>query len=239
MWRQRRGESRRALHACVARAPPFAMLRSMSAPSASRFRRPHRCLAACAGLCLAAPLPAEVATGVDPEAGLPFWELREAGISLRLVQRLPDQTRAFFMARGFPSAAVERVAQRCVFQTVFKNVSDGAAAAPVEYDLTEWTVHGPGAAGRPLTREFWAQQWSDLNISRPARIAFEWALFPTAQTYHPGDYNWGMSVYDLAPDSRFDLAVVWRQGGRRHTARIDGVRCAADAAPDNTTEAAP
>lgn len=175
---------------------------------------------------------ADVVTGVDAEAGLPFWELRDAGISLRLVQRQPDQTRAFFMARGFSREAVERIAQRCVFQTVFKNVSAGAHAATIEYDLRDWTVRGADADARLLTREYWAEQWLKLGVAKSARIAFEWALFPTRQIYHPGDYNWGMSVVDLAPGSSFDVSVTWRQGGTSHSGRIEGVRCAPDGPDD-------
>ena len=39
-----------------------------------------------------------------------------------LVQRLPDQTRAFFRARGLGAAQAERPAQSCVLQTTFQDV---------------------------------------------------------------------------------------------------------------------
>lgn len=175
---------------------------------------------------------AEVITGTDAEIGLPFWELREPGMSLRLVQRVPDQTRAFFMARGFSRDDVERVADNCVFQTIFKNVAQDASAGALEYDLREWVVSRAGKTGRMQTREYWAAEWSARGIVKPARIAFEWALYPTRQIYNPGDYNWGMSVFGLSPGSRFDLTVVWKQFGKRHTARIEGILCAADASKD-------
>ena len=65
---------------------------------------------------------ADIKTGIDEQAKLPFWEIKEKGISLRLVQRLPIQSRAFFLARGFNKQQVEIVAQSCIFQTVFKNI---------------------------------------------------------------------------------------------------------------------
>lgn len=189
---------------------------------------------AVAWLCLAATAHAEVTSGVDPEAGLPFWEWRDSSVSLRLVQRQPDQTRAFFMARGFSREAVERIARRCVFQTVFRNVSAGTRASAVDYDLRDWTVRGADTpdAGM-LTREYWAEQWAELDIAQSARIAFEWALFPTAQTYHPGDYNWGMSVFDLAPGAVFDVTVRWRQGSESRSATLEGMRCAPDGPADS------
>lgn len=184
-------------------------------------------------LCMLSTAQAEVVTGIDGEAQLPYWELREPGMTLRLVQRLPDQTRAFFMARGFPREDVELVANNCVFQTVFKNVGQGAGAGVLEYDLRDWVVSGAGREARMQTREYWAEEWSRRGIVKSARIAFEWALYPTRQTYNPGDYNWGMSVFGLPPGSRFDLTVVWRLGGERRSARIEGMQCA----PDEQTSA--
>ena len=51
-------------------------------------------------LSLTMPAVAAINTGTDAEAELPYWEVVEHGVSIRLVQRLPDQTRGFFQARG-------------------------------------------------------------------------------------------------------------------------------------------
>lgn len=171
---------------------------------------------------------AEVTTGVDADAGLPYWELREPGMSVRLVQRHPDQTRAFFLARGFSATEVELIAQSCVFQTVFKNTAPVESQGLLEYDLRTWRVHNGAQSQTLRMREDWAQIWASKDVAKPARIAFEWALFPTQQVYHPGDYNWGMSVFGLLPDSRFDLALSWQQFGTAHSARIPNIHCAAD-----------
>lgn len=185
-------------------------------------------------LALTATVPgctqAGVATGIDAEANLPYWELTAPGMSVRLVQRLPDQTRAFFMARGFDRGAVERVAQSCVFQTVFRNTADAADPGALEYDLRDWIVHTGERRQKMKTREDWAAVWIGQGAPRAARIAFEWALLPTRQTYNPGDYNWGMSIFGLAPGTRFDLTLVWTQFGERHTARIEDMQCAPDTA---------
>lgn len=175
-----------------------------------------------------ASVHAGITTGIDAEAGLPFWELSEPGMSVRLVQRLPDQTRGFFLARGLPREAVERVAQSCVFQTVFRNTSQEAVPDALDYDLREWVVQSAGESRRMKTREDWTDEWTTRGIAKPARIAFEWALFPTRQVYSPGDYNWGMSVFDLPPGTRFDLTLVWQQYGKRHSATLTAIQCAPD-----------
>ena len=174
---------------------------------------------------------AEVATGIDADAGLPYWELSEPGMSVRLVQRHPDQTRAFFLARGFSREDVELIAQSCVFQTIVRNTAPVTSSTTLEYDLSAWRVQIADEALVMKSREIWAKIWAEREIAKPARIAFEWALLPTRQRYNPGDYNWGMSVFGLRPNSHFDLALNWTQSGKPHTAVIRGIHCAADVLP--------
>ena len=182
-------------------------------------------------LLMTQPVAAVVNTGADDEALLPYWEVAEQGVSIRLVQRLPDQTRGFFQARGFSVADSELIAQSCVFQTVFKNLSPAPEPVKIEYNLHEWVVHTAGAKRRMKTREDWKKIWTGRRAPQAAQLAFEWGLLPTRQAYGPGDYNWGMSVFGLAPGTKFDLDVVWQQNGERRTVRLNGVRCAPDIHP--------
>lgn len=175
---------------------------------------------------------ARVTTGIDAEAELPYWELVEGDLSLRLVQRLPDQTRGFYQARGFAVADAERIAQSCMFQTIFRNVAPPANTDALKYNLKEWVVYAAGTQRRMKTREDWAKEWArerdGRRVPQSARLAFEWGLLPTRQSYRPGDYNWGLSVFNLAPDTPFDVDVVWHEGNTRRQARIEKLRCAPD-----------
>jgi len=170
----------------------------------------------------------ELHTGIDEQAQLPFWELQDRGMSLRLVQRLPDQTRAFFLARGFSRDDAELIAQSCVFQTVFRNTSNESDPDPVSYDQRKWVVSTDNGNSGMKTREAWEAVWTERNAPKAARIAFQWALYPTEQTYQPGDYNWGMSTTGLPPGSKFDLEVTWHQYDSVHSALIRDMRCAPD-----------
>jgi len=186
-------------------------------------------------LLMAGPAVAVVNTGTEDEARLPYWEIVEQGVSVRLVQRLPDQTRGFFQARGFSVADSELIAQSCVFQTVFKNLSSATDPVKIEYNLREWVIHTAGAQRNMKTREDWKKIWTERRAPMAAQLAFEWGLLPTRQTYGPGDYNWGMSVFGLAPGAEFDLDVVWHRRGERRTVRLKGVRCAPDIHPQSAT----
>lgn len=175
-----------------------------------------------------------ITTGTDEQAQLPYWQYQDEGVSIRFVQRLPDQTRGYFLARGFSAGHAELIAQSCVFQTVFKNISDKGKPAAIRYQMTDWVVSYRGRESAMKTREDWAKQWQQLTVTAPARLAFEWSLLPTTQTYQPGDYNWGMSVFNLPPASPFTLKLTWQQFGTLHRVVIPGMQCAADihAAPE-------
>jgi len=171
---------------------------------------------------------AAVLTGTDETAQLPFWEWHNQTISIRLVQRLPDQSRAFFAARKFSPADAERIAQSCVFQTVFKNIAAADSNTAVRYDLNEWQIDRNGTTQKMKLKEQWMSEWQQSQAPKSAQIAFSWSLLPTQQQYLPGDYNWGMTTYNLPPGQRFDLTLVWYENEQRRSAVITDIQCAPD-----------
>ena len=177
-------------------------------------------------------LGAEVLTGIDSDAQLPFWEFRTSGMSVRLVQRLPDQTRAFFRGRGFSKSDAELIAQNCIFQTIYKNTAAAGNPLIIDYDLTQWVVLQNKHASHLKVREEWQRIWSQHTVSSAAQIALNWSLLPTRQTYHANDYNWGMTSFGLPPGSEFDLSIQWRENGVAKSAHIEKLQCAPDIKPE-------
>jgi hypothetical protein len=169
---------------------------------------------------------AEVTTGIERETGLKFWTWRFNGVTMQLVQRLPDQTRAFFLGRGFAADTADLIGRACVFQTIFRN--DGKQ--PVVYDLNDWRVNYQGERRSLRTREVWDRQWQVQGINQAARIAFRWSLLPTRQGFEPGDYNWGMTSFGLQPAEQFDLSLVVVINGESVVGEIPALVCAADLA---------
>jgi len=183
--------------------------------------------------CLLSPISAlaGITTGIDQGAQLPYWQYSNKSMSVQFVQRLPIQTRAYFLARGFSKAQSEQIAQSCVFQTVFKNNSHLTNPAPLQYNLRDWKVHFQGKTQGLKTREDWAKEWQKQQIKKSVQVAFEWSLYPTQQQYKAGDYNWGMSIFNLAPGSKFNLDFSWQQYGKTHQVKIRDIECAADINP--------
>lgn len=181
-----------------------------------------------------APLgTAEVSQDLDPDTGLARWQFREGALDLQLVQRLPDQTRAFFMGRGFDADSMDRFARACVFQAIVRNATPADAAGPaLAMDLEHWRVdHGDLPAPLPLEPE-WQQRWEASGQSKQARIAFRWALFPTQQVFRPGDYNWGMIPLGPPPGAVVGLDLAWHEDGQLRRGRIPGIQCPPDETAD-------
>lgn len=172
-----------------------------------------------------------VAVGVehsrDQATGLETWQWHGEGASFTFNQLLPDQSRAYFQGRRFQPGDAERVALACVFQTIIRNPAD--AAVPLDLDLSEWRVVPAHGKPRPPPLEIdWQAEWERRQVSQSARVAFRWSLFPTRQTFQPGDWNMGMVTFGLPPGSHFDLDLTWRQGDKPRRLRLDEMRCAAD-----------
>lgn len=174
---------------------------------------------------------------IDPDTGLATWTLRDGALSVDLVQRLPDQTRAFFIGRGFSTASADELARGCVFQAILANAASGGSGPVVSIALRRWSVDA-GQGPDPLPVEAgWQPRWEAADLSHAARIAFRWALFPTEQTFMPGDHGWGMIPFGPAPDTRFDLSLVWSEDGVERTARLNSIHCTPDRSipPKETT----
>jgi hypothetical protein len=171
---------------------------------------------------------AEVSRSADEETGLRKWRLVEGIFEVELVQRLPDQTRGFFMARGFPAAIADEIAVSCIFQTIIRNTGSRTAGGAVSVDLAQWRVISEAGEQGIRLKEPWLASWPETTVGKASRLAFQWALFPTRQEFLADDYNWGMTAFGLAPGAVFDLDLVWQEDGKVHTARIAAIECAPD-----------
>jgi hypothetical protein len=171
---------------------------------------------------------AEVVRSADAGTGLRSWHLLEGNLEIELVQRLPDQTRGFFMARGFSAAIADEIAVSCIFQTIIRNTGGQAAGGTVSVDLAQWRViRADGEQGVRL-KEPWMASWPETAVDAASRLAFQWALFPTQQEFLTDDYNWGMTAFGLPPGAVFDLDLAWQEDGKALTARIPAIECAPD-----------
>ena len=164
---------------------------------------------------------------VDEQAALASWKIDDGNFELELTQLLPDQTRAFFLARGFSKQIANTIATGCIMQIIGRNSAEqGASDSVIDVDLKQWRMLHEGSEGPIKLKEQWDSEWPADKVSDTARLAFRWATFPTQQNFAPGDYGWGMTSFGLAPGERFDLRVVWTVAGVEKDAWIRGIQCA-------------
>jgi hypothetical protein len=176
---------------------------------------------------ISAAAMADVTQSVDEQTALVSWKIDDGNFELELKQLLPDQTRAFFLARGFSRAIANTIATGCIMQTIGRNSEkEGASAAVIDVDLKLWRMLHNGSEGPIRIKEQWDSEWSSGEVSDKARLAFRWATFPTQQDFAPGDYGWGMTSFALPPGRNFDLKVAWSVAGVEKEAWIRGIQCA-------------
>ncbi len=171
---------------------------------------------------------AGVTQSVDEETALASWKIDDGDFELELTQLLPDQTRAFFLARGFSKQIANAIATSCIMQTIGRNSAEKGVQGAVDVDLKQWRMLHDGVEGPIKLKEQWDSEWSSDEVSDTARLAFRWATFPTQQNFAPGDFGWGMTSFGLVPGERFDLKVVWSAAGVQKEAWIRRVQCAGE-----------
>lgn len=172
------------------------------------------------------PAMADVTRSADEQTGLVSWKMHDANFELELTQLLPDQTRAFYLARGFSKETANRLATGCIMQTIGRNNADKGVQGAVDMDLRRWRMLHGGVEGPIKLKEQWDSEWPSGEVSDTARLAFRWATFPTQQDFMPGDFGWGMTSFGLAPGQRFDLKIVWSAAGVQKQVWIKGIQCA-------------
>lgn len=158
------------------------------------------------------------------DSGLATWETDNSGVHFRLTQISPDQARAFMLGRGLDPKAADEFASTCVYMTVLRN--DGRQ--PIKYCMVDWRyIPEDGIEQLMLTKHDWLARWKPRNFAKPVKLAFEWSQFPVGQTFAPGDWNQGMTTFELPAGSRFDVLYRWWQNGKLYEGVLQNVQCAA------------
>jgi len=186
------------------------------------------CLLATVLMLASVPATAGTVRSAAADTGLVKWHFTEDDLEIELIQRLPDQTRGLFLARGFSREVTDAIATSCVFQTIVRNRDESGSGAPLNVDLRQWRMQHAGKETGIDLKEKWIDAWSKDEVSPAAVLAFRWATFPTQQEFLPGDYNWGMTLYGLPPAAVFDLQVVWQAEQQLRSAWIRKIECPPD-----------
>ena len=175
---------------------------------------------------IAVQAKAGVTQSVDEQTALVSWRINEGNFELQLKQLLPDQTRAFFLARGFSKEIANRIATSCIMQIIGRNTAEQGMPGSIDVDLKQWRMLHSGREEPLKLKEQWDSEWQTDKVDDAARLAFRWATFPTRQDFSSQDFGWGMMGFGLPPGEYFDLKIVWSVAGVGKEAWIRGIQCA-------------
>ncbi len=158
----------------------------------------------------------------DPDSGLYSWRAESAGVSLQLIQLLPDMVAALYGAQGLPVSVVKEVAGYCVFGSNLQNNAD----SPVHYRVADWRYVSADGQARPVkTKSQWVEEWQAQGVD------FGWSILPDEQTFEPGDWSQGFTTLPLPPDNPVELTFTWRMGDAEYRESLRGMRCAPKTQP--------
>ena len=161
---------------------------------------------------------------IDAATGITSWEINTQGVNFSLTQILPEQAKAFYVNRGFTLEQTESFSSSCVYMTIMRN---DEAAGTVHFIKSNWSVIANKKLHSLVSVDSWMKRLKELNVNKPALLAFRWAQFPPEQEFEVGgDWNQGMLSIGLPPGSLFDVIVRWDINGKAYETTLQGVQCA-------------
>jgi hypothetical protein len=117
--------------------------------------------------------------------------LETDALLIGLVPQSPDQTAAFYEARGFPRAAIERIRQTCFVTVHIENKSKDV----IWLELDQWRFTGNGKPLHRLDDSYWRGQWDGIDLRQASRSTFGWTQLPPVRDLQPDEPVGGNLVF--------------------------------------------
>ncbi len=146
---------------------------------------------------------------------------------LRLIARTPEQIAAFYYARGFPQAMIERITKTCFITTGITNKTKDI----LWMDLAHWKfTTADNRQVRRFSRRYWFALWKKMKVPLRFQSTFRWTLIPRSLDYRPQEREGGNITLEPTTQS-FTLTALFHVGQDQRTARpvllhLPGIRCA-------------
>jgi len=129
-----------------------------------------------------------------------------------LIPRTREQMAAFYEARGFPPAAIERIGQTCFVTAHIENRSRRV----IWLELDQWRFTSNGKPLSRLDADYWRAQWDTIDLHQASRSTFGWTQLPAVRDLQPDEPVGGNLVFPgdtqrLTVEAEFPTGVD-RQG---------------------------
>ncbi|MGD8843551.1 MAG: hypothetical protein PVJ83_08770 [Gammaproteobacteria bacterium] len=184
-------------------------------------------------LSLLAPAKAQQRqAGGDPAAAVasrapaqpPSPRYEDDQVEARVVMRTPDQLRAFYIAREFNPASIDKILATCFITPVIHNKR-------FEYlwvDLDAWRFTQGDRAIPRIKRDYWPDKWREAGLPQAQQSTFGWTLMPEVRDLRL-DEGVGGSVVLPAQSGPFTLTMNFPTGADRRgpvkTIVFENIQC--------------
>jgi hypothetical protein len=168
------------------------------------------CLTATGGFALEKPYPG------------PFVENED--FLFVLMPRTPEQMAAFYEARGFSPAAIEKIKATCFVTVHIENRSQRV----MWMEPGTWKFSSNDQPLQRLGRDYWEAQWNAVGLPQANRSTFGWTQLPAVRDLQPDEPVGGNVVFP-GTTITFDLEAYFRTGqdrrGKVVEVRFENVAC--------------
>ncbi len=130
------------------------------------------------------------------------------GLDFYLSARTPEQTRAFYSARGLPPTAVQAIATSCFLTVGLHNRRTDI----VWLTLATWRfTDANGQTVARISPTAWRQRWQALQMPLAAQATFGWTQLPESRDLQ-ADESVGGNVPIITPQGIFTLVAQFPTG---------------------------
>ncbi len=156
---------------------------------------------------------------------VPHYDTAELEVGLK--PRTPLQIAAFYEARGFSKAMVEKLKQQCFITVWVHNKSQDI----VWLDLSQWRFSNSTGEIIRKDRHYWKQVWHKMQIPLAHQSTFRWTLIPETLDFQPDEREGGNIILprDHKPmQIQATFPTRRDKSGTPLSVIINNIRCAED-----------
>ena len=152
------------------------------------------------------------------------------GLDFYLSARTPEQTNAFYSARGLPANAVQAIAKSCFLTVGLRNHRTDT----LWLDLATWRfIDASGREIKRISLPDWVARWQAIQVPLAAQATFGWTQLPETRDLQP-DEDVGGNVPVVPPPGEFTLIARFATGvagsGKPIEITVPGLICPRDGA---------
>jgi hypothetical protein len=151
-----------------------------------------------------------------------------ASLRVSMVPRSPEQMAAFYEARKFPVAMIERLKKECFITVGIHNKTNDI----LWLELDNWAFSTSGKPLKRYHRNEWRNVWKSLAVPMASQSTFRWTLLPEILDFRPDEREGGNIILQRT-DKAIRVSARFRTGadksGKAVEIQLDKLFCSGDA----------